>query len=105
MFRRASLSILAAGVLLALAACTDKQAPVGADAGDGGPRVRDGGLDAAAADSGVDDLALPPSVNEELLARMRHLLEAVVQNNPDLAGDVVFPRDGYISTLSTYIGP
>ena len=101
MFRRAFLSVLAACVFLAISACTDKSPPGGADAGDGGPRVRDGGVDAAAADSGVDDLALPPPINEELLARMRHLLEGIVQNNPDLAGDVVFPRDGYISSRDT----
>jgi len=101
MLRRGLLAILAAGALLALAACTEKAPLGGADAGDGGPRVRDGGVDAATADSGADDLALPPPVNEELLARMRHLLEGIVQNNPDLAGDVVFPRDGYIASRDT----
>ncbi len=101
MLRRGILVILTAGAFLAIGACTDKSAPAGADAGDGGPRVRDGGADAAGADSGVDDLALPPPVNEELLARMRHLLEGIVQNSPDLAGDVVFPRDGYIASRDT----
>ena len=32
---------------------------------------------------------------------MRHLLEAVAQNNPDLAGDMVFPRDAYINARDT----
>jgi hypothetical protein len=29
---------------------------------------------------------------------MKHLLEAVAQNNADLAGDVLFPRDAYSAT-------
>ena len=29
---------------------------------------------------------------------MRHLLEAVAQNNPDLANDALFPRDAYVAT-------
>jgi hypothetical protein len=100
MLRRGILSVLAAVALLAVTACGEKTAPVPADAGDAGARVREAGVDGGA-DSGVDDLALPPPVNEELLARMRHLLEAVVQDNPDLAGDVVFPRDGYIAARDT----
>ena len=104
MIRRGILPILAACAFLALAACTDKSSPGAADAGDAGARVREAGVEggtAAGADSGVDDLALPPAVNEELLARMRHLLEAIVQNNPDLAGDIVFPRDGYMAARDT----
>jgi hypothetical protein len=59
------------------------------DAGDGGPNGDGGGL---------DDTAMPQSSGEDLTARMRHLLEAVSQNNADLAGDAMFPRDGYIAT-------
>lgn len=62
---------------------------------DGG--AREGGA-SAHADAGVEDTAMPPPPNAELEARMRHLLEAVAQNNPDLAGDVVFPRDAYAAT-------
>ncbi|HSO37094.1 MAG TPA: hypothetical protein VLT33_31430 [Labilithrix sp.] len=104
MVRRGILPILAACALLAASACTDKPSPGAPDGGDAGPRVRDSGAEGGAAggvDSGVDELALPPAVNEELLARMRHLLEAIVQNNPDLAGDVVFPRDGYVASRDT----
>ena len=41
---------------------------------------------------------MPPATSDDLSARMRHLLEAVAQNNPDLANDALFPRDAYIST-------
>lgn len=54
------------------------------DAGDAGPP-----------DAGIDDTAMPALSEPELELRMRHLLEAVSQNNPDLAGDALFPRDGF----------
>jgi hypothetical protein len=41
---------------------------------------------------------MPAGPNEELVARMRHLLEAIAQNNPDLAGDVLYPRDAYMAS-------
>jgi hypothetical protein len=100
---RGLLPVLAAYGFLAVAACTDKSSAAAHDGGDSAilARSRDGGPGGAGmeggADSGVDDLALPPATNEELLGRMRHLLEAIAQNNPDLAGDVVFPRDAYVS--------
>lgn len=49
-------------------------------------------------DAGLDDTAMPASSGDDLQTRMRHLLEAISQNNPDLAGDALFPRDGYIAT-------
>ena len=103
MLWRFVLSGLAATLLSAGASCTDKPTGGSADGGDAGAlaRSREGGVEggpAAAVDSGVDDLAQPPAVNEELISRMRHLLEGIAQNNPDLAGDVVFPRDGYVAS-------
>ncbi|MBX3193126.1 MAG: hypothetical protein KF819_39445 [Labilithrix sp.] len=59
-------------------------------------RTDGGGL--AAADAGIDDAAMPQGVSDELSARMRHLLEAISQNNADLAGDIVFPRDAWIAS-------
>jgi len=100
---RGILAILAACGILAIAACSDKPTAVAADGGDSAilARSRDGGTEGGSgstADSGVDDLALPPAASEELLGRMRHLLEAIAQNNADLAGDVVFPRDAYVAS-------
>jgi len=43
------------------------------------------------------DDAMPPS-SEELQARGRHLLEAIAQDNPQLAMDILFPRDGFAAT-------
>lgn len=88
-------------VLLALAAgCSDK-----APSSERGATLTSARLDAgaktAAADAGAheaDDIALPRSSSEELSARMRHLLEAISQNNPDLAADILFPRDAYAAS-------
>jgi hypothetical protein len=86
--------LLAAAMLSGCSGCTDRSgartdAAIVVAAHD----VNDGG-----ADAGLDDTAMPASTGEDLQARMRHLLEAVSQNNPDLAGDALFPRDGYVAT-------
>jgi hypothetical protein len=91
------------GLLLvaALVACNDKSGATLMDAGDAA-------ADAAHADAGdggdpdasasILDTNMPQPASEELSSRMRHLLEAIAQDNADLAGDVLFPRDAYIST-------
>lgn len=40
---------------------------------------------------------LPAVGGDDLQTRMHHLLEAIVQNNPDLANDAVFPREAFIT--------
>jgi hypothetical protein len=63
-------------------------------------RAADGGGDARATTarpSHPDDSALPSAESEELTARMRHLVEALAHQNPDLARDVLFPRDAYLA--------
>lgn len=95
------------GAVLALAAagCGDKTAAASQvdpsltsaklDGGGG-----DGGHVKAEIDAGpsLDDVAMPKASGEELDLRMRHLVEAIAQANPDLAGDVPFPRDAYLQT-------
>jgi hypothetical protein len=97
------------GALLALSAagCGDKTAAAGqadpsltsakldAGPGDGGPRGASANADAGPT---LEDVAMPQASGEELDTRMKHLVEAIAQGNPDLAGDVVFPRDAYILT-------
>jgi hypothetical protein len=51
----------------------------------------------AAATAPPDDL-IPPTSSDELTQRARHLLEAVAKDDPDLATDIVFPRDGWLAT-------
>lgn len=51
--------------------------------------------DADSADSGSSDDVLPPSSSAELTTRGRHLLEAIAQDNADLAADILFPRDAW----------
>jgi hypothetical protein len=92
---------------LALSGCGDKtSAAAGGNAGDASVDARLS--DAAGAEGGAAtggdagdsalDLAMPSGANEELAGRMRHLLEAIAQSNPDLAGDVLFPRDAYVAS-------
>ncbi len=99
------LTALTAAIATAGAGCGDKTAA----AGTGDPAALaaklDGGAEGgpapgAAIDAGpsLEDVAMPQAGGQELDARMRHLLEAIAQNNPDLAGDVVFPRDAYVAT-------
>jgi hypothetical protein len=87
-------------LLAPLAACSDRAPTTNGGATLTSARV-DGGLHAAAADAGAqeaEDIALPRSSSEELSGRMRHLLEAISQNNPDLASDILFPRDAYAAS-------
>jgi hypothetical protein len=85
------------------AACTPRK-NAGADAGDAmpdGPRLADAAGDALAApdsaDSGPPDDTLPAPSSDELTTRTKHLLEAIAKDDPDLATDMVFPRDAYIT--------
>jgi hypothetical protein len=41
--------------------------------------------------------ALPPTSGDELTVRAQHLLEAIQKDDPDLAVDIMFPRDGWLS--------
>ncbi len=43
----------------------------------------------------ADDLALPAATSDELTLRAQHLLEAIVRDNPELASDILFPRDAF----------
>lgn len=84
--------------------CRGKSTTAAIDGGDSALLARpiDGGraADAGLADSGLslDDLAIPQPSTEELSMRMRHLLEAVSQNEPELASDVLFPRNAFMAT-------
>jgi hypothetical protein len=49
-------------------------------------------------DASPPDDSIPPTSGEELTARARHLLEAVGKDDPDLAADILFPRDGWLAT-------
>lgn len=84
---------------LACASCTDKAASAASDPAVLSARV-DGGQGASVEDAGppVEDVTLPRASSDELDTRMRHLLEALAQDNPDLAADVLFPRDAFIAT-------
>lgn len=91
------------------AACSSKRElrnDAGADASLGRPApgtvLADGGVapgDAGAVgvDAGPSDDALPTANAPELGLRGKHLLEAIVQDNPELANDLIFPRDAFVS--------
>ncbi|MEO7108900.1 MAG: hypothetical protein ABI183_00565 [Polyangiaceae bacterium] len=63
----------------------------GADAGDAGPSV-----DADAGLAAEDEL--PSSIAQDLSDRSKHLVEAIAHDDPTLAQDFVFPRDGYAAS-------
>jgi hypothetical protein len=73
----------------------------GAGADAGASDAASGGRDAmadAGSDAGPSDDSIPPTSSEELTMRAKHLLEAIAQDNGDLASDILFPRDGFIAT-------
>jgi hypothetical protein len=86
----------------ALGACKGRTPEAGRDSG---PAALDAGSDAHAARMAVvvdaapppEDTILPPP-SEELMARARHLLEAIAQDNDALASDILFPRAGWLTT-------
>jgi len=98
-------------VALAATACTPAQGSKRADAGPSAAAAASaaalddgGGADPSAApaaggaagDAGaVADDSLPAAISADLTARGRHLLEAIAHDNPDLATDILFPRDAY----------
>jgi hypothetical protein len=45
----------------------------------------------------VADDSLPPFTSDELTTRAKHLLEAIAKDDADLATDIVFPRDAYLT--------
>ena len=101
--QRGVLTLVALAAALALAGCGDKTASAATDTTLTSARVdagHDGGPSTGAADAGpsLEDVAMPKSSGEDLDLRMRHLVEAIAQDNPDLAGDVLFPRDAFLAT-------
>jgi hypothetical protein len=69
--------------------------------GDGAAAIADAG-DARAAlarllDAGPPDDAIPPTSSDELTVRAKHLLEAIAKDDPTLAADIVFPREGFLA--------
>ncbi len=93
----------AAGVAFALAigGCKPSPAARGSDRPDARAPVDAGSIDASAAPSAVpadastDDGALPAAASDELTLRAKHLFEAIMRDNPDLASDILFPRDAF----------
>jgi hypothetical protein len=73
--------------------------PTASDAApiDGGVDVRSVGA-AAVLDAAPAEDSIPSTSSDELTGRARHLLEAVGKGDPDLATDILFPRDGWLAT-------
>lgn len=93
-----TLAALTACLVLTSAGCKDKRAAAsGPDPAVLSAQIGAGAQAAADAGPPVEDVTLPRASSPDLDARMRHLLEAIAQNNPDLAADMLFPRDAYIA--------
>lgn len=101
------LSLFVAIVATALAnGCTDKSAAAVPDAAVAlqvrASPVDGGATGSASTDAGlIEDTAMPGARGDDLQTRMGHLLEAIAQNNADLAGDALFPREAYVSSKDT----
>jgi hypothetical protein len=102
----ASVRFLAVFSLLAgLSACPPTTKAGAADGGGdgqargeaGGASAEAGALSPSAPEGGTDDTSIPQSTSEELTGRVKHLLEALAHDNPDLATDILFPRDAYVA--------
>lgn len=67
----------------------------GGDGGDAGSSV--GLKEAGAEDAGFDESALarPTEPNDALAKRMIHIVEAMAQDNPELAKDLLVPRQAF----------
>ena len=93
-------SVVAAGALLSCKGTARVGGGRDADltASDGGPSA------AVAAPASAVDAAVPadeataPPPGEELVVRARHLIEAIVDDDPSKAADIVYPRDGWLAT-------
>lgn len=106
MWRARVLVIAAALSAVVVGGCSDKSSAAATpDAAAMLQNQRDAGGEAGAAatsETGVlDDTAMPASSGEDLNLRMRHLLEAIAQNNADLAADALFPKDAYVGAKDT----
>jgi len=89
----------AALVLVSVCAGCTPSAAARTDGGDASrgaaPSTGDAGNLQPPSDVPADD-ALPPATSDDLTTRSRHLLEAIAQDDPALATDVLFPRDAYM---------
>ncbi|HEY5146158.1 MAG TPA: hypothetical protein VII82_05300 [Polyangiaceae bacterium] len=69
-----------------------------ADAGAGDAAADARTSEAGSPEAGPLDDGIPPTASDELSGRAKHLLEAIAQDNMDLASDIVFPRDAWMAT-------
>ncbi|HEY5240020.1 MAG TPA: hypothetical protein VIJ22_01080 [Polyangiaceae bacterium] len=83
-----------------LGGCKESHGEAASDAApaDASLDSRANGLAAALLDAAPPDDSIPPTSGDDLTARARHLLEAVEKDDPDLATDILFPRDGWLAT-------
>jgi len=92
------LVVVAAVSAATVGGCSDKSAAATPDAAAVlQNRLQDADAGARASEA-LEDTAMPASSGDDLDTRMRHLLEAISQDNPDLASDALFPRDAYVAT-------
>jgi hypothetical protein len=92
-------AVFVAWALTSLAACRGLHgSPTDAGAADGASDAGEAGAAASEPEAGPPDDAIPPTSSDELTVRAKHLLEALGQDNADLATDIQFPRDAWMGT-------
>jgi len=90
-------AVLTALTLAVGAGC--RRARIGAETSSVGLTGDGGDASASLVDaSPPPDDAVPPPSSDELSTRARHLLEAIGKDDPQLATDIVFPRDGWLAS-------
>jgi hypothetical protein len=89
-------------VFFLAAGCRGRTVDKSSDSNGGSVEVTEpdgeGGAALSAEASAPPDDAVLPEPNEELKVRARHLLEAIESDDAALAGDILFPRDGWLAT-------
>jgi hypothetical protein len=102
--RKARGAVAAVLLFCSLGGCKASSRNTASGAGPAEPDAApvDAGGTALVVDAGhPEDTLLPqmvPPNQEELVTRARHLLEAIAQDDATRAGDILFPRDGWIAT-------
>jgi hypothetical protein len=79
-------------------ASSSGSSPTAVPAIDAGAATRDAGPPVVVDAAPPPDDGMLPAPSEELVVRARHLIEAIARDDASLAGDILFPRDGWVAT-------
>ncbi len=95
-----------AAILLVLSGCGGCDTTTTSTTATKDAQIPDAKIDASISASPAQDAAasfedFPDASSNDLDTRARHLLEAICQNDPTLAADIVLPREAFIAARDT----